>query len=675
MPAGAFAAERSRPSLLVTRQDVTRAKELIATCPWAADVYRDVCVAAEQRNTVAQGLVYQIDGNRQSADRAKASLVAAGSTFRPGGPYHWGVGVNEAITYDLVAETCTAAERRQIMLFANGRLIYPSWLCQQYEPVGCAPQRHNKVVVDKRPNTNQGKSRQRYEFSSEVKFLTNTCTGLNVGVTEVRSLFVTDQYVADFYDLKSDRQHTYDWFLHGIGNLGLVEAPLYKPSRDFAVDYPWIEHERRWETDSAVRADFLQRDGGVIRGIGRWSDLWFDGFAGVRLTLLGEPGTSVHGGDDPFSAPEIDWGRQRSESQTSIAAFCARRVAKNTTFAALHEPYTKAARLSVRRFGRERDTEAMLIAGPEFVDVVCTALGDGETLHTVRDIRDPAQTVRFRNYAWIRVADGNLHARGSIEAFVLCTPDEDEVVVMLNGKKVTCAKSGGYLVYPEGVSQNAGLVASAENDDVPRRVGPGESFPLKVRLANHGTTDQPRQRLRLVVPENWRAEPAQTDTGLRSGATATVEFTVVVPTTATVGSTHEMKLAVDGPAAKEPLILPVGTVAVTPPLVLTFDAESVRMATGTKRSVRLAVTNPTDSTVRGRVRMTGLTHTKLELEEIEVPPIPPDGKHTFNLTLLGGNRNELGEFWREVSGPGDYRCIHGANPDCRPKRMTWSGTA
>ena len=32
--------------------------------------------------------------------------------------------------------------------------------------------------------------------------MTNTCTGLNRGVTEVRSFFVTDQYVADFCDTK-----------------------------------------------------------------------------------------------------------------------------------------------------------------------------------------------------------------------------------------------------------------------------------------------------------------------------------------------------------------------------------------------------------------------------------------------------------------------------------------
>ena len=210
----------------------------------------------------------------------------------------------------------------QIMLFAHGRMLYPSWLCQQYEPVACAPQRHNKVVVDKRPNANEGKSRQRYEFSpgGEIphEHLQRVESRRHRGAM---SLFLTDQYAADVYDVNSDQQHTYDWFLHGIGNLELAEAPLYRPSADFAVDYPWIEHERRWQTDSAVRADFVQRDGGVIRGIGRWTDVWFNGFAGVRMTLLGEPGTSVYGGDDPFSAPEIDWGRQHPRPSRASPPF------------------------------------------------------------------------------------------------------------------------------------------------------------------------------------------------------------------------------------------------------------------------------------------------------------------------------------------------------------------
>jgi hypothetical protein len=39
-----------------------------------------------------------------------------------------------------------------------------------------------------------------------------------------------------------------------------------------------------------------------------------------------------------------------------------------------------------------------------------------------------------------------------------------------------------------------------------------------------------------------------------------------------------------------------------------------------------------------------------------------------------GSIGGLCEFWREASGPGDYRCIFGGDPDCRPKRMTWHDT-
>jgi hypothetical protein len=684
-------------------------------------------------------------------------------------------------------------DHMQIMLFAKGRLLYPSWLCQQYEPVACAPQRHNKVVVDKRPNTNEGKSRQRHEFSPEVKFLTNTCTGLNPGVTEVRSLFLTADYAADFYDVKSKDEHTYDWFLHGIGNLELAEAPLYQPSRDFATDYPWIEHERRWQTDAAVRADFLQRDGGVIRGIGRWTDVWFNGSAGVRMTLLGEPGTSVYGGDDPFSAPEIDWGRQRSEAQSSIAAFCARRVAKDTTFVALHEPHAKAAQLSVRRFGRADNAAALVVTGKDFLDVVCTALGDDQTLHTIRDLRDASQQVSFRNYGWIRVAGGKVQARGGIESWTLCVPGTDAAKVLLNGKPVACGKAGGYLVYPAAGQTSGhaagsaaekdsrphphGLVAIVSADDVMRRVGPGESFPLEVQLANHGTTDLPRLRLVVMLPLNWGAGLGPTEIGLAAGRSTTVRFAVDVPATAKVGTTHRLALAVESQRHSQ-AFLPVGGVAISPPLVVRFDGESVRMGAGANQPVRLLVTNPTGSPVCGRIRIAGLPQTPVEPAEVEIPSLPPGATHTCGLTLRGGSRNELGEvrahvvaaelvrpsgavplpaetaafgtaslpvsvgvtraddvrhklpfpqsnderayspvwivrapayeiwfsqrfglgrtlldasnhswyawawgsisglceFWREVGGPGDYRCIFGGDPDCRPKQMTWRDT-
>ena len=191
----------------------------------------------------------------------------------------------------------------------------------------------------------------------------------------------------------------------------------------------------------------------ALRGIGRWNDVWFNGFATVRMTLFGEPGTTAYGADDPFSAPEIDWGRQRSEAQTSIAAFCARRVAKSTTFVALHEPYAKGPQLSVRRFERSSGAEGMVVMGAGFLDVVCTALDDADTLHSVGD---PLQAVRFRNYAWIRTAHGKVqdaglmrrqndtlraHARGYLMKQEASSVLKEAIATIMEGKTFISAKT------------------------------------------------------------------------------------------------------------------------------------------------------------------------------------------------------------------------------------------
>ena len=60
----------------------------------------------------------------------------------------------------------------------------------------------------------------------------------------------------------------------------------------------------------------------------------------------------------------------------------------------------------------------------------------------------------------------------------------------------------------------SGLAATASSDDVTRRVGAGERFPWEVELANRGTSDHERLRLRLVVPRGWKAEPDEASIAL-----------------------------------------------------------------------------------------------------------------------------------------------------------------
>ena len=108
----AGAAERPRPSLLI-RTGCGAGQGVNRRAVPGAEMYRQVREVAEMGNGVAQGLVCQIDGDRRRrTERRRGSWRPAPVAFKPGGPYDWGIGVNEAITYDLVAEACTPEEAR-----------------------------------------------------------------------------------------------------------------------------------------------------------------------------------------------------------------------------------------------------------------------------------------------------------------------------------------------------------------------------------------------------------------------------------------------------------------------------------------------------------------------------------------------------------------------------------
>ncbi|MCK4275554.1 MAG: hypothetical protein KAX78_03505, partial [Phycisphaerae bacterium] len=110
-----WAASRPRPSLLITKQHVANAKRLIDAQLWAARLYEEVRLAAKEGSTVARGIVYQIEDDKEMAAQAKASLIEGAARFTPGGnTYHWGMGVERAITYDLIAEACTPEEQKTI---------------------------------------------------------------------------------------------------------------------------------------------------------------------------------------------------------------------------------------------------------------------------------------------------------------------------------------------------------------------------------------------------------------------------------------------------------------------------------------------------------------------------------------------------------------------------------
>ena len=116
--------QRSRPSLFINAADVARAKTSIAKHPWAADIYKGVREEAKQGNSVAAGVVYQIEGDLKAAEQAKRFLFEAEKNFRPGGPYHWGIDIFNGTQQELAIEIRDGGTHARAVVVKD----YPTYL-------------------------------------------------------------------------------------------------------------------------------------------------------------------------------------------------------------------------------------------------------------------------------------------------------------------------------------------------------------------------------------------------------------------------------------------------------------------------------------------------------------------------------------------------------------------
>lgn len=401
-------------------------------------------------------------------------------------------------------------DKLMILLHAGGRLLYPDLNCIQYEAPSinwtASSVAHNTLVVD-RGKTADAPFTYRHEFTPEVKFLATTAT-CYPGVQQTRALALTREYLLDLFWAESDLPHTYDWVLHAIGRLQFEQPALYKPSSDLLQDYWWIENERARETSQTWRADFIQRNGLAIRGQGRQTDEWFNDRAAVRVTMLGEPGTTIYGADGPSGGPPPD---PVMNPEGNVPLLLVRREARQTVFAAVHEPFkeTPPAIAEVRNAAASVEANVIEVRAKGYLDRVALTFGEQKekTIYALRHERDPQEVFVFSNYGYLREtrpASGGairLLARGSWKGFRVRCPDlPEQGALTLNGSSTSYRKEGDYVVFgdttqPQEPSQRKSDVASV----------PFVSNPSGPTAIKPWRETAPTQPLEIVAP----AEPVR----------------------------------------------------------------------------------------------------------------------------------------------------------------------
>jgi hypothetical protein len=367
-------------------------------------------------------------------------------------------------------------DKFELMLWGRGRLLYPDWNAQQYEPMEYGWTRngwaHSTLIVDE-SNPKGGTSTERHDFNPDVKFLATTSSDIYPDVTQTRALLLTNEYLLDFFWADSSKERTYDWFVHGIGRLGLPQEEAFRPSQDLVKPYHWIDRERKWETSHNWSADFVQQSGSVLRGMGGFTDEWFNAKVGVRMTMLGEVGTAAYAGEGPLNPlPNL---REHGNPEGTIPVAVARRKAQATCFTALHEPFDNKASLAIRRFDEGPCAIAVCVSGPDFTDYVCVCFPTAapEKAHPLTDADNPSQFLAFKNYGYLRVKQGKVVARGGWQSFRIAVPDAAVAgTVVLNGKELPYQKQGGCVLFgdpaqPPSTGVHVGTAAADRERAVP----------------------------------------------------------------------------------------------------------------------------------------------------------------------------------------------------------------
>src|SRR4029077_11318627 len=116
----------------------------------------------------------------------------------------------------------------------------------------------------------------------------------------------------------------------------------------------------------------------VLHGMGRYSDEWFGAEVGVRMTMLGEPGTAAYVGEGPFDPlPNL---REYGNPEGTIPLAMARRKTRTVCFAALHEPFGRQPSLVIRRVDQQPAALGVCVTGSDFSDYVFVCFGKGKAV-------------------------------------------------------------------------------------------------------------------------------------------------------------------------------------------------------------------------------------------------------------------------------------------------------
>jgi hypothetical protein len=204
----------------------------------------------------------------------------------------------------------------------------------------------------------------------------------------------------------------------------------YVEEQAYKRHFEWVWHAFGDLTLDGVKQDLWGAGQEVIQS--DWSATWLDSSDGIGLK------TTMLGSAPRKGSTKVDV--RQNEFGSYLKVF---RGNYRESFIAIHEPFRSEPKIDqISRLSEGDGTVAIKIVDEEkYTDYLCVAFAADAVSFDI----DGEAMVVDGNYGYLRVADGRITARGSIESFRIHAPDTTEVI--LNGVQIKVKRSGDYVVY------------------------------------------------------------------------------------------------------------------------------------------------------------------------------------------------------------------------------------
>jgi len=314
-------------------------------------------------------------------------------------------------------------------------------------------QSHCGVTVDGAEPKFTDATTIRQAFAGPVRFVAARSDQVYPDVDLSRALLLTHDYLLDVTHLVGPRQRQYCWFLHALGQVVAEQPKRWEDSELPGTLYPLQEVRARKVGEGPWSVTALQSCALADASMAELPKQWYDRKIGVRLSMLGEKGTTAYTARTPLIVTKFrdeKGDRQYKEvpSEVGGVTIVAARNAFATTFVVLHEPF-EGGRHQILDFRPIEQTDSA--AAVAVVGRPGSGINDRLMLRLADHFEKPLtvaggrESFTFANWAYLHIGDETMEVWGDLRAMKIPTKAQPRLLV--NGKERNTSSADGYLSY------------------------------------------------------------------------------------------------------------------------------------------------------------------------------------------------------------------------------------